>query len=220
MIRRYVPPSLVLAGLSAGLLLACRVDAQGDHVTLWREGEEATRTAMNRHPWWYDQVKQDQLSGGQWLSNFSDEKEDSAEYDLTLPRAGEYAFWLRANPTRSTLLYRFDQADWRPIDFSGTTEVTNLAADGKAELRFIGWVKVGSVNLTAGAHTLAFRMTSELHHHVARNAPSRQRRSLTLTARPPRAGAAPGETCRVVAAPGRTGGATGTARPRPRRPWS
>ena len=28
-------------------------------LTVWREGEKPTRSTMNRHPWWYDQVKKD-----------------------------------------------------------------------------------------------------------------------------------------------------------------
>jgi hypothetical protein len=38
--------------------------------TIWVEGERPARSTMNRHPWWYDQVKKDQLSGGDWMSNF------------------------------------------------------------------------------------------------------------------------------------------------------
>jgi hypothetical protein len=38
--------------------------------TIWVEGEKPARSTMNRHPWWYDQVKKDQLSGGDWVSNF------------------------------------------------------------------------------------------------------------------------------------------------------
>ena len=31
---------------------------------LWIEGESPTTSTMHRHPWWYDKVKRDQLSGG------------------------------------------------------------------------------------------------------------------------------------------------------------
>jgi len=55
--------------------------------TIWVEGERPARSNMNRHPWWYDQVKKDQLSGGDWISNFSEEKEGEAEYTFDVPKA-------------------------------------------------------------------------------------------------------------------------------------
>ena len=30
---------------------------------------------MNRHPWWYDQVKRDHFSGGDFISNFDKDKD-------------------------------------------------------------------------------------------------------------------------------------------------
>ena len=63
--------------------------------TIWVEGEKPARSTMNRHPWWYDQVKRDQLSGGDLISNFHDEKAGEAEYAVHVEEAGEYGL---ANP--------------------------------------------------------------------------------------------------------------------------
>ena len=57
---------------------------------------------MNRHPW-YEQVRRDQFSGGNFISNFSDTKIGEAEYRFDAPAAGEFEFWLRANPVKSKL---------------------------------------------------------------------------------------------------------------------
>ncbi len=35
--------------------------------TLWVEGENPSANTMHRHPWWFDQVKPDLLSGGTWI---------------------------------------------------------------------------------------------------------------------------------------------------------
>ena len=35
--------------------------------TLWVEGENPSANTMHRHPWWFDQVKPDLLSGGAWI---------------------------------------------------------------------------------------------------------------------------------------------------------
>ena len=42
---------------------------------------------MHRHPYWYDQVKRDQLSGGDLISNF-DPKAGEASYRFTAPVGG------------------------------------------------------------------------------------------------------------------------------------
>ena len=40
-------------------------------------------------------------------------------------------------------------------------EATNIAADAKLDLRFIAWVKAGSVTLKRGANVMRFRMTEK-----------------------------------------------------------
>ena len=122
--------------------------------TIWVEGERPARSSMNRHPWWYDQVKKDQLSGGDWISNFSEEKEGEAEYAFDVPRAARYAFWIRANPIQAALDYAIDKAPAKPIDMgTDVLDTVNLAADDKPDLRFLGWKKVGEFPLARGRHT-------------------------------------------------------------------
>jgi len=132
----------------------------------WIEGEKPVRSTMNRHPWWYDQVKKDQLSGGDWISNFDKEKAGEAVYAVAVKTGGSYDFWVRANPTLSRLSYRVDSADWVAIDLQkGARDQLNIAADGKPDLRFIAWIKVGSLKLTSGQHELAFRMSGDHSNH-------------------------------------------------------
>ncbi len=139
--------------------------------TIWVEGERPVRSSMNRHPWWYDQVKKDQLSGGDWISNFSEEKEGEAEYAFDVPGAARYAFWIRANPIQAALDFALDKAPGKPIDMStDVLDTVNLAADGKPDLRFLGWKKVGEFPLAQGRHTVRFRFYSKPQHHGALDA--------------------------------------------------
>ena len=135
--------------------------------TLWIEGEKPTKSTMNRHPWWYDQVKKDQLSGGDWISNFAEKKPaGEAEYAVTAKAGGTFEFWVRANPTATKLAYMLNAADWKEIEFAkNAPDAANIAADGKLDLRFIAWVKVGNVELRAGANSLKFRMHSDNSNH-------------------------------------------------------
>jgi len=133
---------------------------------IWIEGEDAGRKEITKHNW-YDGVKKDTLSGKEWLSHFNPDKEGLAEYDFTVREADDFTFWLRANPVASKLSYKLDDArDWTPIDFKGETRgQINIARDNKPDLRFITWVKVGKVSLSAGKHTIRFRMNSGPQNH-------------------------------------------------------
>ena len=134
--------------------------------TIWREGERPTRSNMNRHRWWYDQVKKDQLSGGDWISNFSEEKEGQAEYVINVPKTATYTFWIRANPIQAKLDYAVDRAAWTNIDMeSDVLDTVNIAADGKTDLRYLGWKNVGDLKLTEGRHAVRFRFYSKPQHH-------------------------------------------------------
>ena len=148
-----------------GLLLFLVPPLQAE--SIWIEGEKPSKSTMNRHPWWYDQVKKDHLSGGDWISNFDPKKLGEAEYSITAREGGKYEFWVRANPTLSTLSFRLnDKKDWTKVDFEKSAkEAVNIAADGKLDLRFIAWVKVGSVELQRGKNLLRFRMSGENSNH-------------------------------------------------------
>jgi len=132
---------------------------------VWVEGESPSVNKMNRHRWWYDKVKKDQLSGGDWISNFNKEKQGYAEYAFDAPEGGAYRFLLRANPTGTSLSYNLDDAGWKRVGTNSARGRTNVAADGKPDLRYVGWMDVGSVELARGAHKIAFRMDSNNSNH-------------------------------------------------------
>ena len=50
--------------------------------SIWIEGEDAQIKKNRPHPWWYDKVKTDVLSGGKWISNFNKEKEGLVGYEF------------------------------------------------------------------------------------------------------------------------------------------
>ncbi len=133
---------------------------------IWIEGEKPTRTDVTRHPWWYDKVKRDQLSGGDLISNWSDKKPGLVEYSFSAGSAGQYEFWVRANPVEAGLSYRLNGGEWVAIDMSKeATGNVNIADDGKIDLRFLQWAKAGKVSLQKGDNTIAFRMDSKNNNH-------------------------------------------------------
>ncbi len=132
---------------------------------IWVEGEKPVKSTMHRHPYWYDQVKRNQLSGGDLISNFADQPGE-ASYRFTAPAAGEYELWVRANPVQAKLSYRLnDDGSWTPIDVDRGLDSTNIAADGKPDLRFLAWAKGGKVSLKKGTNGIRFRMDSSNNNH-------------------------------------------------------
>jgi hypothetical protein len=62
--------------------------------------------------------------------------------------------------------FRLDEGSWQEIDFAGDQRGRiNIASDNKPDLRFIAWLKVGTIELSAGRHSIEFRMTSGNQNH-------------------------------------------------------
>ncbi|NLF39356.1 hypothetical protein GX586_07915 [bacterium] len=135
--------------------------------TIWIEGEDASSARVQRHPWWYDKVKTNELSGGAWISNYDKARTGEVSYAFTVQHATNYAFWLRANPTAAGLSWKLDGGEWQQVDFAETREHKNIAEDDHIDIRFIAWVSAGAVNLAAGEHTLTFMMHSANENHGA-----------------------------------------------------
>lgn len=151
------------------ILLATALPATAQ--TVWVEGERPARSSVVRHASWYDQVKKDGLSGGDWISHWSDEKPGLVEYAFDVPKAGRYAFWVRANHVGTRLDYALDRGEWATLNMAeGTIDATNMALDDKLDLRFLSWKKVGDVELAKGRHAIRFRMDSPNNHHGALDA--------------------------------------------------
>ncbi|HZK80597.1 MAG TPA: hypothetical protein VFC46_06005, partial [Humisphaera sp.] len=132
---------------------------------IWVEGEKPVKSSVKRHPWWYDKVNRDLLSGGDFISNWGDQPGE-AEYSVAAPKAGEYDFWTRANPVGAKLSYQLNAGPWTEIDLNkGQRDNTNIAADAKPDVRFIAWEHVGKVALKQGANTIAFRFESKNNNH-------------------------------------------------------
>ncbi|MCP5531574.1 MAG: hypothetical protein H7A49_02560 [Akkermansiaceae bacterium] len=135
---------------------------------IWVEGESAAESDVAKHPWYHGQVKMGELSGGEFLSHFSDEKEGRAAYLVEVPEAGTYELWLRANPVKCRMTLRIDKRDGQDLDLTiKQAGNTNIATDGKPDLRFLAWSRAGTFDLGRGKHRLEFRFVSDLSHHGA-----------------------------------------------------
>lgn len=151
--------------VGAGLLALAALTGPVRGSWIWVEGERPTRATVQRHPPWYDKVKRDQFSGGDFLSHWAD-RPGEASYRVRATEAGPYTLWVRANPVKSRLSYRLGGGPWTPIATDGPQrDAANVAADGKLDLRFLAWIDAGRVTLAKGDNVLQFRMHSDDHNH-------------------------------------------------------
>lgn len=162
--RAAVPILLALAawpGIAAGQ--AAKPPAKS---WIWVEGEKPWKSTVSRHPWWYDKVRREELSGGDFLSHFDEKAPGEASYSVSAPKAGAYDFWVRANPVQAKLEYRLNDGPWSAVDLNKDQQGNvNIAEDGKPDLRFLAWAHVGKVDLARGPNTVRFRFDSPSSHH-------------------------------------------------------
>jgi hypothetical protein len=154
-IASRLAPSLALL-----ILLPLAPALGGEYV--WIEGEKPAKHTFIKHNW-YDKVRKDVLSGGDWLSHYHKEKSGQASYQFEIRKGGEYTVWLRCNWFRVQMDWRTGRDMWKPIDFSGARD--KLMISPKPDHRFIGWVKLGKMALAPGKHSVDFRIYSDLANH-------------------------------------------------------
>ncbi len=181
-----MPHSVARTILSLLLLGAPAAAVSGpDDESVWVEGESASARQVTANGW-YDSVRKEQLSGGGWLSHFGS-ADGTAQYDLIIPKDGDYAFWVRANPT-GAYSYQLNGGSWTKIETAKSVDMVNIAEDDRHDLRYVGWLRGGTLSLKKGPATLTFKFSGGANHHGAIDC-------FALTTRPyePRAMLKPGE---------------------------
>jgi hypothetical protein len=151
------PITRVLAFLLAATMAAAPARAG----SVWIEGEAPTKASVNKHGW-YDGVKKEGMSGGDWLSHYGPQPGE-ATYKFDAPEAGDYAFWWRGNVSIAKVDYKLNDGEWTPIAF--TEKRGEYMISDKPDHRFLAWVKVAKVKLAAGANTIAFKFHSDISNH-------------------------------------------------------
>ena len=131
---------------------------------IWIEGENAVSNTMREHGW-YNSVRTTELSGGAWLSNFAGGEMPVAKFEFNVKSGGDHEFWMRANPVAAEIGVRLNGEKWQTVSLSKNEQNINIASDGKPDLRFIAWVKAGTLPLRTGANVLEVRFESKNNRH-------------------------------------------------------
>jgi predicted outer membrane repeat protein len=94
------------------------------------------------------------LSGGKWIGASDPGKILFLEYDVAVPKDGEYQFFVRKFWLHGPFKWRFDEEPWRECG-------KNIALLDEVSLaKFVGanWVRLGAVTLRAGTHPLRIEL--------------------------------------------------------------
>ena len=132
--------------------------------TIWVEGEKPSSQNVKRSPWWYDKVKTSELSGNNYISNWS-ENPGIVTYDIVIKKSGNFNFWIRANSITTSMHYKFDDNKWEPINLKNAIDTRNIAADGKPDVRFLSWIDIGEISISKGKHSVSFKFDSKNANH-------------------------------------------------------
>ena len=129
--------------------------------SVWVEGEDAAEKSVTAHPWWYEQVKTGEFSGGAFLAHYDQSgKTGTALYRFEIPANGEYTFWMRVNTVAGpTLEFQFDNdGRWTALNLNDARDQINVAADDAPDMRFLAWVRAGTFKLNRGQRALRVRL--------------------------------------------------------------
>ena len=145
-----------LAVLLFSALLSGSALAQEAADWVWWEAEMPKSTNFpDRNPFAPgDEKAASALSGGKWIGASDPGKMLFLEYDVAVPKDGEYQFFARKFWLHGPFRWRFDEQPWQECGrkIALLDEVT-LA-------KFIGanWVRLGAVTLKAGTHPLRLEL--------------------------------------------------------------
>jgi len=143
----------------AGLMAAAFASPALAKEAVWIEGEAAAKADVVRHPW-YSNVEKSLISGGDWLSHYTNAGPGSAEWKFTVKEGGTYTFWMRTNPVQASQDYSIDGSPWKPCPFDDVRGHMNLV--NTVDHRFICRIEVGTVDLKPGKHAVRVRMHGKI----------------------------------------------------------
>jgi len=149
--------------LLGALTIALLATTAAAKEAIWIEGEAATKHSFKKHGW-YDRVQKRLLSGQDWLSHYAKEAPGRATYEFTVKEGGQYTWWLRCNTSHMRQHYRLDGGAEVEMDLASDVRGRMNLVD-KPDHRFIGWVKVGPLELKPGEHTIQIITSSKISNH-------------------------------------------------------
>ncbi len=101
------------------------------------------------------------LSGGKWLQDNSVAKQTDGplrfvEYNVRVPKAATYDFFVRKFWKHGPFRWRFDNGDWHVLEKDNTTLLDYVQIKPKLGAC---WIPLGAVKLEAGEHRLRIELT-------------------------------------------------------------
>jgi len=147
--------------LFVGLLLLFPALLRAADEAIWIEGEDFTSSTYNQHTWYTSSgLDMAKLSAGDWAGHYTNGASTAdATWNVAVTEGGAYHWWIRLNPFSNHYQYSIDGAAFQPLDVANVNNSNNLVVSG-LDIRFVGWVYAGSLDLSAGSHAITVRITN------------------------------------------------------------
>ena len=157
--------------LSVALLLVVLAGTSSANEYVWREAENATATTFNHSGWYQDGdsnfvVDKTLFSpgmpggtAGDWRVHYvSGSSSAYIEWNnISVSEGGTYTLWARMATTNTAYTYSVDGGAAQSVDMGHQHETINIIRYGPNpidDVHYVGWVRVGDVNLSPGTHTV------------------------------------------------------------------
>ncbi len=143
--------------LSVAVVVAALASAAAAQEYVWVEAESGmpknivTNAGLNA-------VDPDELSGGAWVSSFSEKQHPvagSVECSFSVAREGKYRFWVRAT-FGTGISYQLDGTPAVAVNGTKAKDEIAIAANGDPYWPRIAWYDLGQVELKAGKHAVTW----------------------------------------------------------------
>lgn len=150
---------MALNGLLGLGCLSTPADAEPPAAFVWWEAELAAESTFPPQTWFSADGNDPgwaYLSGNAWLTSTGPATHEPprAEYELTIPKAGEYQLWVRKFWRHGPMHYRFADQPWRTLERDIVlVDRQRLPKDAEVD-----WVYLDEVTLPAGPTTFELQL--------------------------------------------------------------
>lgn len=140
------------------------VSAGTQPVRIWWEGEAWSATDFPAQTGLSPQNEREKelLSGGAWVGIENYDRPHFLEYRIDVPKTADYRFYSRRFYSHGAFRYRFDDQPWQESGELRLIDGVNLRP-----LVSVNWVKLETVHLEKGTHTLRLEQQMTGRHNTA-----------------------------------------------------
>ena len=158
-----LPSRIIFAALFSSLLVPALARAQSD--VFW-EAEDAATTTMTTEGSYRPLTPEESavVSNGAWLNGNVGDDELSADYEIAVPAAGKFNFYVRKYWQHGAFRWSVDGGAWNEVRKTDLIDAAVLR-----EYVPLCWVALGDLELTKGSHKLRLEVVNDPNYEFSKS---------------------------------------------------